>query len=57
MRSKLIQRKANFVLCSYIGNRSGVIGWLKEKFWTWRIKHMSDGEILNRYYLLADREV
>ena len=57
MPSKLVRSKANYVLCCYIGNGSGIIGWIKTVFWTWRIKHMTDGEILKRYYELSDREV
>jgi len=57
MPSKMIQSKANYILCCYIGRTSGIIGWLKTKYWTWRILHMTDGEILKRYYQLSDREV
>ena len=55
--SRMIQAKANYVLCCYIGDGSGIIGWLKTKYWTWRIKSMSEGEILKRYYELSDRGV
>ena len=55
--SKMIHSKANYVLCCYIGEGSGIVTWIKAKYWTWRILHMSDGEILKRYYELSDREV
>ena len=56
MPSKLIYNKANYILCCYIGNGSGLIGWLKTKFWTWRVKRLSEGEILNRYYELTGKD-
>lgn len=54
---KMVNNKANYILCRYIGNGSNIITWIKAKYWTWRIRHMSDGEILKRYYQLCDREV
>ena len=50
MPSKIIRNKANYLLHVYVGDGSGIIGWIKTKYWINRIKYMSEGEILKRYY-------
>ena len=55
MPSKLVENKKNYILCSYIGNKSGIIGAIKSRYWTWRVNSMSEGEIIKRYYSLTDK--
>ena len=52
----MIESKKRYVLTVYIGSGRGILHRLKEYYWTWRLNHMRDGEILDRYYRLTRKE-
>ena len=61
-RSKLIDYQRNYVFKSYVGTSHTFIGevwcWIKAHFWAWRLAHMREGEIIDRYYeLITKRKV
>ena len=59
-RCRTIINYKKYVFCSYVGTSKTFVGrvWCKVKalFWGWRLNHMSEGEIIRRYYGLTDRK-
>lgn len=65
--NKAIVDKAKYVVLANAGTDHSeeypaVIAWftkmvhkIKANYWLWRVNHMSEGEIIKRYYALAER--
>lgn len=56
MPSRMIKDKSKYVLSALIGNSTGIVRDIKTRFWTWKVSHMTDGQILDLYYELIDKK-
>lgn len=56
MPNKFVDYKRNYLLHYYADNPHGIIGKIYAAYWTKRIKRMSEGEVLDIYYILTERK-
>lgn len=54
-KSKMIRYMKHYLFCSYVGNGTGFIGAIKQRYWDWRLNRMPEGEVIERYYMLTDK--
>lgn len=56
MPNKFVDYKREYLRNYYTANPRGIIGKIYAKFWTRKIDRMSEGDVLDLYYMLTDRE-
>lgn len=54
-RSKMIEQYKEYLYRCYVPDTDGLIGEILDKFWTWKLDRMTEGEILDRYYEITNK--
>ena len=56
-KSKLIEYMKNYLYDTYVPEEDGLLAEIKDKYWSWKLEHMKEGEIMDRYYQLTTKKV
>ena len=55
MPCKMIEYQKKYIYGSEVTGK-GIVRWFLDKYWTWRLSHMNEGQIIDLYYTLSDKK-
>lgn len=53
---RMLRHERQYLIRRHVGHAKGIFKDAAEKYWTWRIENMSEGEILRLYYQLTGKK-